>query len=80
MRSAVEGMEFCLLLFCRKVVHFLTGGGRAPLPFLYFQNCDTTGHEAAGRRTVFIGGGWITHAHDGAEARRRPNKSRALGR
>jgi hypothetical protein len=34
MRSAVEGMEFCLLLLCRKVVHFLTGGGRAPLPFL----------------------------------------------
>jgi hypothetical protein len=34
MGSAVEGMEFCFLLFCRKVVHFLTGGGRTPLPFL----------------------------------------------
>ena len=80
MRSAVEGMEFCLLLFCRKVAHFLTGGGHARLPFLSFQNRDTTRHEAAGRRTVFIGGGWIIHARDGAEARRRPNKSRALGR
>jgi hypothetical protein len=27
MRSAVEDMEFCLLLFCRKVVHFLTDEG-----------------------------------------------------
>jgi len=34
MGSAVDGMEFCFLLFCRKVVHFLTGGGRTPLPFL----------------------------------------------
>src|SRR5260370_10277664 len=78
MRSAVEGMEFCLLLLCREVAHFLTGGGHARLPFLSFQNRDTTGHEAAERRTVFIGGRWIPHAGSGAP--RRPNKSRTLVR
>ena len=78
MRLTVDGIKFFLLLFCRKIVHFLTDR-HASLPFHWFRNRDTTGHEAAGRRTVFIGGGRITHAHDG-EARRRPNKSRALGR
>jgi len=63
-----------------RAVYCLTGGGRAPLPFLWFQNCGTTGHEAAGRRSVFIGGSRITHGHDGAEGRRHPNKSGALGR
>ena len=36
MRSTVEGMEFCLLLFCRRVVHFLTGGGLL-CPFFSFK-------------------------------------------
>jgi len=28
MRLTVEGIKFFLLLFCRKIVHFLTRGGR----------------------------------------------------
>jgi hypothetical protein len=32
MRVTVEGIKFFLLLFCRKIVHFLTGR-HAPLPF-----------------------------------------------
>jgi hypothetical protein len=41
MRLTVDGIKFCLLLFCRKIVHFLTGR-HAPLPFHEFQNRDTT--------------------------------------
>jgi len=63
MGSAVDGIEFCFCLFCRKVVHFLYRRGAYSFAlFFSFKIVIRRDMKQLGAESFFIGGDWITHA------------------